>query len=460
VAIATYSYATLQQAVTALYQRLYDSSTDPTQQFWTSEELSDYIIEALRVRNALTSFWKADITWTASINQGSNRNPWWYDIAQQGPLRAYTVTQNDLITEIQYHLLEPPTSTYPLAWTGSTQFALSDITDALTSRQNETIGNTDCTISILQLNAPIAPGRIFLPDNALNIRRVSWQPETGNGFVNTTLRQSDPWAKRSFNYGYRQASPAPPQNWMQSAEPTPSFDVDRTPPVPGVYEILVTNAGSDFSISANTTLNVPDDWSWVAKYGALTNLFDREANAKDSLRMQYCQQRYDTGTSIMKLGASILALYINDVPVFADSVRNGDDFNALWQANINTTPVSAYTAGMNLIGLGPAPDSGQYGILLQTVINAPVPASFSEYIQVPRGDFDSVLDYAQHIATLKQGGAEFIATLPLYKRFLAQCATYNSKLKEMGEFSMPMYEVAQLEQERRPTFARGVQDAA
>lgn len=453
--ISTYSYVTLQQAVIDLYGRLYTPSSDATQQFWTPTELTAYIIEGLRVWNSLTSFWRAEIALTVSANLGVNGNAWWYDLTSQGPLRAYTVTDNDLVQQIEYHLLEPLTTTYPLVWAGSGQFAMADILGAITRRQNETLGDTNCTISIGQVNAPILPGRVFLPDTNINIRRVSWQPEAENGFSNVALRQSDPWAKRSFDFGYRQKASAPPGTWMQSAEPPPSFDVDRTPPVPGIYEVLTVNSGPDANAAANATLTIPDDWTWVVKYGAMIDLFDREANAKDSLRMTYCQQRYKQGLAVMKNAPAALALYLDGVPMFLDSVRNGDDFNARWQSASAGTPTSAYTAGLNLIGFGPQPDSGQYGALLQCVINAPVPANNGDFIQIGRNDYDSLLDYCQHIAALKQGGAEFIATMPLFSRFIAQASLYNSKLREMAEFQQPMYEVSQLESERTPTFSKG-----
>ena len=174
--MASYSYVTLQQAIADLYQRLYVSTTDTTQQFWTPEELTVYICEALRVWNSLTNFWRGDLSMTVTEGGGVNGSRWWYDLTTQGPLRAYTVTAGALVQQIEYHLLEPLTASYPLTWTGSRQFEITDILGAITRRQNETLGDTDCTISINHVPAPMTAGRVYLPDTVLNIHRVVWLP--------------------------------------------------------------------------------------------------------------------------------------------------------------------------------------------------------------------------------------------------------------------------------------------
>jgi hypothetical protein len=90
---------------------------------------------------------------------------------------------------------------------------------------------------------------------------------------------------------------------------------------------------------------------------------------------------------------------------------------------------------------------------VSVVQNALVPAMLTDFIQVSRSDYDSILDYAQHLAAFKMGGAEFIATLPLYQKFLRQAALYNSKLSAMGSFWKTMYEVSQLQESREPQYS-------
>ncbi len=442
--MAGYTYATLAQAQASIMSRLYQSATDSTQQFWTAAEITVYVVEALRTWNALTSFWRAEFPFPLVQNQ------FWYSIPDQtSSLRPFTLTDQTLLAAIEYHLLEPLTSSYPLSWTGSLQFSVADILESLTRNQNQVLGSTGCTITQADVPAPVASQRIFLSDSSIDIRRVAWIPATGFGFVNAPLRQTDAWAKRAFDYGYTTAPQEPPDTWMQSAEPPLSFDVDRQPPVTGEYDVLTVNAGATFNAVTAQTLSVPDDWSWVIKWGAMADLFSRESNAKDSLRAAYCAQRFEEGCRLMAESSALLNLQVNGIPLFVDAVTNGDNFNPLWQSAAAGAPSSCYTAGLNLIAF-PAPDAGPYSVMATVVKNAQVPSAAGDFIQVARNDYDAIINYAQHLALVKVGGAEFLATVPLYQAFVKQAAQYNRKLATMGQFQMPMYEVSQLESERNP----------
>jgi hypothetical protein len=48
------------------------------------------------------------------------------------------------------------------------------------------------------------------------------------------------------------------------------------------------------------------------------------------------------------------------------------------------------------------------------------------------------------------GGAEFTATIPLFQRFMAQAALYNSKLLELGEFTSTILGLSQRENQMNP----------
>src|SRR4029077_5649041 len=153
------------------------------------------------------------------------------------------------------------------------------------------------------------------------------------------------------------AGETPPSVYRQSAQPPLSFDVDTIPPVPGSYEVLSVNAGPALSISGSTLLGIPDDWTWVIKFGALYELLSRESLAKDPVRAEYCQKRFEEGKGLLTGAPVLVAGRQNDIPLAYDSVRNGDDYNASWQSAALGTPNSAVMAGLNLVGFGPVPDN-------------------------------------------------------------------------------------------------------
>lgn len=448
-----YSYATLTDAQNALLARLYDNGVagQPTGQFWTAAECTVYLTEALRAWNAYTGFWRNQFTFDIDTvaNNGSN----WYNIpALAGSLRPYTVTDQYLTNVIEYHLLEPqstlaPTTPAPAVWSGSNQFQLSDIYQALTRKQNECLSLTGCTVTQATIAAAIQR-RTTLSDTTLDIRRVAWLPTSGLGYSAVPLRQSDNWELQAFNPTYNAAAQGWPRQWLQSTEPPPAFDVDIVPAVPGKYDVLTVNSGVTSNAASAQLMSVPDDWSFVPKWGALADLLSKEANAKDVARAKYCQARFAQDCKILANAPATLGLYLDGFPVFVDAVRNGDDFNPNWQGQSPKIPTSCYQAGLNLLGF-PNPDR-KYGILISVAQNAPVPVNAGDFIQVDRGDYDAIIDEAQHIAAFKAGGAEFFATVPLHQNFLDQASKYNSKLKEMGQFSMDMQEISQRNEQRNP----------
>jgi hypothetical protein len=436
-----YTHATFNDAITALTARLYGSS------LFTSTELGKYIIEALRTWNSYTSFWRNDFVFNLTINTH------WYDLTLPATsLRKQTLTDFDILSSINYHLLEPAIAAYPLVWAGSSQFALTDILSAIQRRRDELISITGCHLAVA--NYPAVPGVIYVTESTIDIRRVAWLPTAGFGYTNRPLRQSDPWAKQSFDANYTTAAPRAPSNYLQSTLPPISFSVDTNAlPTTGQYEVVSSSAIATLTTLAAHALGIPDDWVWVIKFGVLADLLSRESNSKDSLRAQYCEMRYREGVALLLTAPSLLALRINNIPTQVDSVRNADDFNPSWQSVSSGAPKSAYIAGLNLLAVSPKPDSSiAYSTTATVVQNAPVPTLGTDAIQLSHEDYDAMLDYAQHLAMLKVGGAEFIATIPLYTRFIQQAMLYNSKLTGLAQFQKSIYDLAQLNEQRQPRY--------
>src|SRR5437762_5788040 len=110
-----YSFLTYGESRQRLAERLYDA----TSIFFSDAELGLYIKEALRTFNALANFYREEFVFNTQANVT------WYDLTDTtnlpNTLRPFTVTDGSLIELIEYHLLEPPTTSYPLVWAGSKQ---------------------------------------------------------------------------------------------------------------------------------------------------------------------------------------------------------------------------------------------------------------------------------------------------------------------------------------------------
>jgi hypothetical protein len=454
-----YNYVNLGTARQQLANRLYDSA----QVFWSPAELNLYIAEALRTWNSLTSYWKSDFTFQGQ--QGLQ----WLDMTDftvmPNSTRLPQLKDTDLYLQMQYHLLEPPVGVNP--WPGvSTQFSADDLVSAVSRRRDETLSVTGCTYT--RRLTPAVAGRIVLPDTVIDVRRLAYLQFTprpygsgnygsgpygvGTAQIGQIVWQEDTWAEEAFNRSYIVQPPGTPQTFLMSTEPPLAFEA-YPPPMPGhYYELLTIEGGPAMAANMPQPLNIPDDWSYVIKWGALADLLSRESNAKDPTRAQYCEQRYRMGLQILTTAPALLSMRLTNLgqSLQVDSVREADLFNTGWEAAPQGPPQEILAAGLNLIAVSPAPDAGLYSFTATVVCNAPVPVLDTDPVQLARDDYDAVIDYAQHLATFKMGGAEFMSTMPLFQRFLKQASLYGLKLTEMGEFTTYLLGISAGEEQVNP----------
>jgi hypothetical protein len=415
-----YTWITYVQARQALAARLAIIwQADPSNNYWGDAELGNYIVEALRTWSALTQIWNADFVFSPTSQV-------WYNLSTLASSpRLRTLTDTSLYTMMEYMLLEPPTGG---TWTGTSQFSISDLSGALQRRRDEMIQASGCNVAQLSpmLATPNTRRTIFV-DSTLEPRRARFIPDSGSP---TTLLREDTYAFDGFESGYMQTT-GTPRAWSVIAGPPLAMNVDIAPNMGGTYDVLSLQAGLPFNPPAATLLGVPDDWAWLVKWGALSDLLGRDSEATDRQRADYCLKRYQDGLKIMKQSNWLLSATINGIPVDTPAVIDQDGFLAEWQNNPAAWP-AVVTAGMDF--LAPCP-VGSASVSLICVGNAPVPVNNNDFVQVSRDVFDVILDYAQVLASFKMGGSEFAATKDLEKNFFMSAMATNKRLAKMGIFS-------------------------
>lgn len=433
-----YSYISFGSAKDNLAQRLYDAS----KQFFADSELGSYITESLQTFNALANFQRGEFIFDAVANTT------WYDLTTQ-PLstRPMNATVTNVLSAIEYALLEPQTATYPLAWTGSRQFNLTDILNAIQQIRDQLLAESNCTINQGLVTA--SPGRTVVDQSVMDIRRVCWIPQPLLGYTPNCLVPVDAWAAQSFEANFPQAQPGYPRGFRRSTSPPLAFDVDIQPAVPGDYDLLTTNAGDRLSVDAATTLPIPNDWIWVLKWGALGNLLSRDTTARDSYRAKYCQMRYKQGVAALLKAPALFTARYNDIILSIDSVRDGDSYYANWQGLSPGEPRHVFYAGLNQIAIAPATNAS---MTVSCIGNMTLPTVDPDEIQLGQDDLEAVLNEAQHIATWKCGGAEFFDTLQLHDLFLRRCVLFNSKLAAQSDYKELLYGRAQQENRANPLY--------
>jgi hypothetical protein len=402
-----------------LAQRLYDAN-----EVWTVDaELGIYIQQALRMFNALTYTWKVDYVFNPATLWNS------LGTLPTSP-RLRTLTDAYCYTQMQYMLLEPPTGGI---WTGTPQFNIADFAQALQGRRDEVLQISNCNQQLMA-GIPLMPTtrRTVLPDNVIEVARVRYLASLPGSppIPPVTLYRDDFVAQEFYEYNFLQATQGPPQTFMLSSEPPLSWDVDIPPNLPGTYEAVTLLSGQPFVPPASALLNIPDDFSWMLIWGALSDLLGRESEAVDRQRADYCLKRYLDGVNLLLKSPWIMLANVTGVACTTQSIVAADRYSPEWDSSPTTFGPFIVTGGIDFFA---SPQGTSIGL---TVLgNAPVPVLDGDFIQVSRSNWDTILDLAQALATFKLGGEEFQGALELEARAIQACAAENSRLKSTGAFA-------------------------
>jgi hypothetical protein len=480
--MAVYSWLTLTEAITALQGRLNAGL------FWSPAELEIYLTEALMLRNALCEEWKEDFVFPASGCQ-------WQSIGSlAGSPRLRTVTDVALYIQMQYMLLEVPSGGG--SWSGTNQFTLQKLQYALSDRRNEVIQAVACNMVNL---GPIVKGTstrtTVLPDTVLESRRVRFLALilTANGtcgsgatvitvtstvgltigmvvigsgvaygasvvsvgtgtitisipttaalsmtqlkiYMPITLTREDTQAFQNFNPNYLQETGIP-QSWSVVSEAPLSFDTDQALVLPGIMDVIALQSGPVFAPPSATLLGIPDDWSWLPMYGALADILGEEAESTDRQRAAYCLKRYTDGLEMFKQSNWMLEATVNGVAIATPALANKDWYLPEWETVQDQIPCIVQD-GIDFVAVAPgAPSSAS----LKLVQNAPVLDPTGTYVQVTRDSWDSVLNYAHHLAAFKMGGNEFAETMPMLDAFFEKCQQDNKRVATYGLYVDQLY---------------------
>jgi hypothetical protein len=443
-----FQWITFAQVKTALASRL----ADPGMVFWVDDELGRYVKEALRTWNALTNIWNADFDLSPIVTA----NQIWYPLqSQAGYPRKRTVSDQEIEILMAYHLLEPPglgaggfgfnfgfNFGFGNSPPGTGMFTMQEMSDALQRRRDEIIQITACNIA--EITVPTTPNTRtnFFPDTTLSPLRARFVPFPGLGQNPRTLWRNDDLALEYFSPNYLQGQPnkfqspgTGPKEYGVITKPPLGFSVDFPPSVPGSYDFIVVEAATPLDPPASSILGLPNDFCWVAKWGAMSDLLGMESEATDPERADYCLQRYRDGITLMQKAPWLLLATLNGVAIETASMQEMDDYALEWDSTPQTQ--SIVTAGTDFLAISPvpgAPPPPLPGATITVVGNAPVPLYDSDFVQVSRDTIDAILDYAQHLADFKMGGADFAQSKELAKNFFLAAIATNSRLAQLGLF--------------------------
>lgn len=449
-----------QTTLGALVADISEAMQDPSNTYWSADEVKRGINEALLWYGALTTYFTDQANFSTVALQP------FYDLSVQFPtLRRRTITFDQLVKEIQYHFLEPAVG---LPATGMTQqFDIQQITAALARKRNEfvldarlpfqvgtfAVTSTGLTWDQASMTWDEEPlpwdslgaisGPIALDQSVALIQRAAWQ---GTGtLVWNTLRREDAWSAQSFNPLWNIAPGTPFAYSM--AEVAPGELQFIPPPVAGGTLQLVYVATLDLIVAPTTTFAVPDEFALAIKYGAMYEALSTDNKGYDPIRARYCLERYRAVVQMAREHKSILRVRVGNRPIPLDVMSNLDGLRPFWQNKFGKPDYAA--CAFDFLELANTPN-GVYSITCDVSSAAHLPVLDADPVDIGREELPFIIDYVRHILSFKLGGQEFLSSLPLYDNFLAGAAQRNKLLSDKARYLTALFAQPAKEQEIVP----------
>lgn len=420
--MAGYQLTTFAQLITALSLRL----SDPTFVFWNQNELRAYLREALRTWQAYSQFYstQAQITTTA--------NTFLYNLSSLIPQLVPSLTDRDVMQDIQRYLQEPVN---PITWTGTEQFNYAAVVQAIQGRRDRFILEAGLAQQIAEVSfAPPPQSTLEINDTIIDIRRVMWK--TVPQGIYSLLWKADQYAFMAGNTQWF-IQPGFPTDYSTALDQPLSIQLSPPPAALGAINMLTVNSGPILNPSVSPTiLGIPDDFVWVVKFGALADLFSTPGPGADPERAAYCEARWTDGIQLARITNFVKLGQQNGVPAFIDSMEELDAATPSWVSSTPGVPKSMAVSG-NIAAVSPIPDAGPYSLLFDITPKMVVPVIDSDFVQIGQEFLDIILDYAQHLASVKVGISEIQASYQLYKNFASAASVENDTLRaNAGNFDV------------------------
>ena len=131
----------------------------------------------------------------------------------------------------------------------------------------------------------------------------------------------------------------------------------------------------------------------------------------------------------------------NNGPLLKASLFGMDCLHPYWRTDttlsggdVPTSPQYWMPAGLQLIAIWPADAVGGNTLTVDGVVDTPVLALPGDFIDIGDEELSTLLGYAEHYLSFKEGGARFQATLPLYQAFIKAATLKNDRLSHSDFF--------------------------
>lgn len=405
---------------------------DSTNVFWSPEEIGSFINEGMYLWGAFTAYWRARGSFQTRANQP------FYDLSdssstsvQLANLRPRTITLNQMVTEIQWMLMESPTG---LAGTDQTgQFGFSNILQSIAYARNQFSLDTRLpyTFGLFPISSP-PDGRFDLDQSISLISRAAWLDADG---VYTPLTREDTYSAQASNYIWTLEPGVPTAYSVADTQPV-QMQLIPAPSDSGQVQLVYVATETLDMANPLTTFNVPNEICMAIKYYALYLLLSADTVGNDPFRAQYCMERYKSIVEVAKKMNSAMLVQVGGVPAQLDTLASLDKSDLYWQTNTGKPSIAACV--YDLLALSRVPDS-VYGVSCDVVQAAPIPTSALAYIQMGKEEVEYLINYVKHILSFKLAGQELRDAMPMFDTFMAGASQRSRLLQKSARYLTPLF---------------------
>lgn len=208
-----------------------------------------------------------------------------------------SVTDQQILNEMQYHLVEPADN--GLTWP-SGQWTATEVIQLLNQRQNQFLKETMILLKRTAL-AQVLPEvvRHALPADWIVTQRIVWKATNGTYTEvprSDTMEATNSIINWTFNFGDEDK----PQLYNDAEAQTLTILTMPAVDVSGELQILYAYLGTALT-GLGVNLTVPDEFAPTIKWGTLADMLSKLGRAYDTLRSQYCEQRYREGVEAARM---------------------------------------------------------------------------------------------------------------------------------------------------------------
>lgn len=203
-------------------------------------------------------------------------------------------TDQDLLSAVQYTLLEPPDGgvSFPSGlWTPA------EMLDALSSRQNQFLKDSLMLVGVAFIPALAGQHRFTLPQDWLVTVAVTWFGSDGQVIP---LSRSDAFeADHGLPTWVNQTGT--PQLYMDQETPTLEVQLAPAPIIAGNLELVYVPEQPALN-GLGDILAVPDTYALpVLKYATLAEAFSKDGRGRSPEKAAYCEMRVQLGVEMAQI---------------------------------------------------------------------------------------------------------------------------------------------------------------